>query len=223
MKRHQAGGQSHKTRSGIRSQTICSSEVRFGFFHKTSPEFSYLIRNIAERVHLLTHILRLVVKPNAKQNNDIQKLELNVKKLEKTAYEVLSSFFMGNENAAKKRSHLVEIFKVATQEERRYNNGEIDGSAEVYVMTEAEVLQSYTSNNGHGHFSTEGDIGDMQRPMANNKQPNSVVQISTTDPIFAQPLHTSHDSFVGEVLAPIDSSNPAMLLDDISPQSRHLC
>lgn len=77
-----------------------------------------------ERIHLLAHILRLVVKPNAEQNNDIRKLELNVKKLEEAAYEVLSSFFMGNENNANKRPHLIEIFKMASQEER-FNNGEI--------------------------------------------------------------------------------------------------
>ena len=95
-----------------------------------------------------------------------------------------------------------------------------DGSAEVYVMTDGEVLQSCTSIDGHEHFPKEEDIEDMQWPMANNKQQNSIVQISTTDPISAQPLHTSHDSFMGEVPAPIDSSNPAMLLVDISPQLR---
>lgn len=75
-------------------------------------------------MHLLAHILRLVVEPNAKQHPDIQKLGLNVKKLEETTVEALSSFFMDNEANAKKRPFLNEIFKVARQEER-YKNGEI--------------------------------------------------------------------------------------------------
>lgn len=77
-----------------------------------------------ERVHLLAHILRLVVEPNGKQHNDIQKLGLNVKKLEETTYEALSSFFMDNETNAKKRPFLTEIFKMARQEER-FKMGEI--------------------------------------------------------------------------------------------------
>ena len=78
----------------------------------------------AERVHLLAHILRLVVEPNAKQHADIQKLGLNVKKLEETTNEALSAFFMDNETNAKKRPYLNEIFKMARQEER-LKNGEI--------------------------------------------------------------------------------------------------
>lgn len=79
---------------------------------------------VSERVHLLAHILRLVLEPNAKQHGDIQKLGLNVKKLEETTYEALSAFFMDNETNAKKRPYLSEIFKMARQEER-FKNGEI--------------------------------------------------------------------------------------------------
>ncbi|KOS18982.1 Uncharacterized protein ESCO_001154 [Escovopsis weberi] len=101
-----------------------------------------------ERVHLLAHILRLVVEPNGKQHSDIQKIGLNVKKLEETTVEALSSFFMDNEANAKKRPYLNEIFKVARFEER-YKNGEIDGSTEVYVMAEDKLAEpeSYTSEN----------------------------------------------------------------------------
>lgn len=84
--------------------------------------------NSAERVHLLAHILRLVVEPNAKQHGDIQKLALNVKKLEETTNEALSAFFMDNETNAKKRPYLNEIFKMARQEER-FKNGEIGTAA----------------------------------------------------------------------------------------------
>lgn len=77
-----------------------------------------------ERVHLLAHILRLVVEPSTKQHNDLQKLGLNVKKLEEATHEALSSFFLDNETNAKKRPYLNEIFKMARQEER-YKNDEI--------------------------------------------------------------------------------------------------
>ncbi|KAG5976220.1 hypothetical protein E4U55_007424, partial [Claviceps digitariae] len=77
-----------------------------------------------ERVHLLAHILRLVIEPNNKQHSDLQKLGLNVKKLEETTYEALSSFFLDNETNAKKRPYLTEIFKMARQEER-FKTGEI--------------------------------------------------------------------------------------------------
>ena len=75
-------------------------------------------------MHLLAHILRLVVEPNGKQHPDIQKLCLNVKKLEETTNEALSAFFMDNDANAKKRPYLNEIFKMARQEER-FKNGEI--------------------------------------------------------------------------------------------------
>jgi len=64
------------------------------------------------------------VEPNHKQHTEIQKLGLNVKKLDETTNEALSSFFMDNEANAKKKPFLTEIFKVARLEER-YKNGEI--------------------------------------------------------------------------------------------------
>ena len=81
-------------------------------------------RDTIERVHLLAHILRLVIEPNGRQHADVQKLGLNVKKLEEATSEALSSFFMDNETNAKKKPYLTEIFKVARQEER-FKNGEI--------------------------------------------------------------------------------------------------
>lgn len=87
-------------------------------------------------------------------------------------------------------------------------------------MAEAEVPQSYTSNNEPVNFPEDEDIEEMQWPMVNNHQQDSVVQISTTGPFSAQPLHASHDPFVGEVPVPIDSFNPAMLLADITTQPR---
>ncbi|KAK0759692.1 hypothetical protein N5P37_007880 [Trichoderma harzianum] len=120
----------------------------------------------AERVHLLAHILRLVVEPNAKQHPDIQKLGLNVKKLEETTVEALSSFFMDNEANAKKRPFLNEIFKVARQEER-YKNGEIDGTTEVYVMAEDKMPESYASDNEEAtYIKDEDDHEARSKPLA---------------------------------------------------------
>lgn len=77
-----------------------------------------------ERVHLLNHILSLVIEPGAKQHADIQKLGLNVKKLEECTNEALSGFFSESATNAGKKQFLTEIFKVAKQQER-YKNGEI--------------------------------------------------------------------------------------------------
>lgn len=70
----------------------------------------------------------MVVEPNAKQHPDIQKLNLNVRKLEEVTTEALSGFFSvadkDNNNNARKKPFLKEIFKVAKAEER-YRNGEI--------------------------------------------------------------------------------------------------
>ena len=81
---------------------------------------------LPERVHLLTHILRLIVEPTHKQHHDVQKSCLDVKKLEEVTTEALSSFFSDTENLLnkKKRPFLNEIFKVARYEER-FRNGEI--------------------------------------------------------------------------------------------------
>ena len=71
----------------------------------------------------------MIVLPNAEQHPDIQKLNLNVAKLEEATNEVLSSFFVDKDapNNAKKRPYLKEIFLLAKSEER-YRNGEIGKS-----------------------------------------------------------------------------------------------
>ena len=86
-----------------------------------------------ERVALLKHILKMIVEPNKTQHPDIQKLNLNIRKLEEITTEALSAFFADKENPAnaKKRPYLNEIFKVAKQEER-FKNGEI-GTAPLFL------------------------------------------------------------------------------------------
>ncbi|CAK7213253.1 hypothetical protein SCUCBS95973_001738 [Sporothrix curviconia] len=100
-----------------------------------------------ERVHLLKHILRMIVVPNSEQHPDIQKLHLNVAKLEEATTEVLSSFFADKDspNNMKKRPYLKEIFLLAKYEER-FRNGEIDGTTNVYIMSEEKLPDNYQSD-----------------------------------------------------------------------------
>ncbi|KAH6980491.1 hypothetical protein EDB80DRAFT_874901 [Ilyonectria destructans] len=109
-------------------------------------QFSMAI-STTQRVHLLNHILRMIVEPKEKQHPDIQKLNLNVKKLEEITTEALSAFFADKENAAniKKRPYLNEIFKVARQEER-FKKEEINGTTEVYVMAGDKSSEPYCKN-----------------------------------------------------------------------------
>lgn len=71
----------------------------------------------------------MVTEPNRSQHQDIQKLNINVSKLEEATFEALSGFFADTENPnnAKKKPYLKEIFRVAKYEER-YKNGEIGPS-----------------------------------------------------------------------------------------------
>ncbi len=89
-----------------------------------------------ERVYLLKHLLRMVLEPNHKQHPDIQKLNLNVAKLEEATYEALSGFFMDGENRnnTKKKPYLKELIYIAKNEER-YRNGEIGRTAAVCLET----------------------------------------------------------------------------------------
>jgi hypothetical protein len=86
----------------------------------------YLTGGFAERVRLLVHILKMIIEPPHKQCPTVQKLGLNVKKLEEVTMEAMSIWFNDAdhpENLSKK-PFLKEIFKVAKAQER-YKNGEI--------------------------------------------------------------------------------------------------
>ncbi|KAG6006622.1 hypothetical protein E4U21_006844 [Claviceps maximensis] len=169
-----------------------------------------------ERVHLLAHILRLVVEPNNKQHSDLQKLGLNVKKLEETTFEALSSFFLDNETNAKKRPYLTEIFKMARQEER-FKTGEIDASTDVYVMAEDKIPDNYTSDNEDGPYSKEENANDVSRPKASAQQ-QCVVSTPTTGPTTTQPLHGAHGHFMSELPVRGNSYSSAMMTAEIPNQ-----
>ncbi|OAA54101.1 hypothetical protein SPI_09035 [Niveomyces insectorum RCEF 264] len=116
-----------------------------------------------ERVHLLKHILRMIVVPSAEQHPSIQKLHLNVAKLEEATYEVLSGFFTDKDapNNARKRPYLAEIFLLAKNEER-FRNGEIDGSTNVYVLSDDKLPDNYHLDNDE-NSSTKDE--EEQPPM----------------------------------------------------------
>ena len=68
----------------------------------------------------------MIVEPQEKQHHTVQKLGLNVKKLEEVTMEQMSPWFSDKDHPSneKKRPFLKEIFKIAKAEER-YKNGEI--------------------------------------------------------------------------------------------------
>ena len=77
-------------------------------------------------MQLLVHILLMIVEPYSNQHSAVQKQNLNVKRLEEAANEVMMKWFNDpdHEDNASKKVFLKEIFKVARQQER-YKNGEI--------------------------------------------------------------------------------------------------
>ncbi|KAM0176294.1 hypothetical protein ACHAPF_004944 [Botrytis cinerea] len=105
-----------------------------------------------ERIRLLVHILRMIIEPYHKQCSAVQKLNLNVKKLEEVTMEAMSNWFTEKdhpENSAKK-PFLKEIFKVARMEEQ-YKNGERDPDTYISVM--------YGDRNGAEISDDEPDEG----------------------------------------------------------------
>lgn len=113
-----------------------------------------------ERVHLLNHILNLVTEPPEKQHPGLQKLQLDVKKLEECTNEALSGFYAENATNASKKSYINEIFKVAKQQER-YKAGAIDGHTEVYVLCTGDRYgdQASENDNSSTSFAREDDDG----------------------------------------------------------------
>ncbi|KAI1096550.1 hypothetical protein F5B19DRAFT_488506 [Rostrohypoxylon terebratum] len=119
-----------------------------------------------ERIHLLVHILRLIVEPHHKQHPAVQKLYLNVAKLEDVTTEALSSFFADKDNPGNmaKKPYLKEIFRVA-QNEERYKDGQIDGTTIVHVMPIDRV--------GQGYVSDTEDVTPGREEGDHNPTPNS--------------------------------------------------
>ncbi len=180
----------------------------------------YILLTSPERVHLLAHILRIVLEPNGKQHPDIRKLGLNVTKLEETTAEALSSFFMDNDANARKKPFLTEIFKMARQEER-YKLGEIDGSTEVYVMSEDKVPENYVSENDEtgSYVKEDEDVEPTAKPpttMGSAMRPSV-----RTDAATLSGLPGPGDAFIGDLPMRGSQFQPPMM-SDMAPQHNYV-
>ncbi|KAK5652525.1 hypothetical protein OQA88_10431 [Cercophora sp. LCS_1] len=158
-----------------------------------------------ERVHLLIHILRLVVEPNASQHPDIQKLGINVQKLEDVTMESLSSFFndnnpTGKSNNAKKKPYLKEIFKVAKHEEQ-FRRGEIDATAEVFVMADDKSPEGYQSDDemNAAPREEEGDAASVRSSRVSPPKAGSHSIMSTASTSHSPATNLQGPSFIGEI------------------------
>lgn len=123
-----------------------------------------------ERLHLLNHILRMIVKPNDQQPPNVRKLNLDVHKLEEVTNEALSAFFTDKDNLsnAQKRPYLREIFKVAYQEER-HRAGKL-GTSRVFVKSD-DRLDGYMSDRDEASlYKSEGDKDDT--PISSRVSPS---------------------------------------------------
>ncbi|KAL2262848.1 hypothetical protein VTK26DRAFT_9296 [Humicola hyalothermophila] len=111
-----------------------------------------------ERLGLLVHILRMVVEPRERQHPDIQRLDVNVAKLEDVSMEALRQFFNdpAKPSNEKKRSILRELFKVAKLEEQ-YRRNEIDGNHQVFVRAD-DIVMDYCPDE-------DEDMEDVGSPM----------------------------------------------------------
>ncbi|KAE9378927.1 hypothetical protein N431DRAFT_327065 [Stipitochalara longipes BDJ] len=150
-----------------------------------------------ERIRLLVHILRMIIEPRDKQHITVQKLGLDVKKLEEVTMEAMSNWFNDKEHPenAQKRPFLKEIFKIAKAEER-YKNGEIDGTTVIPVM--------YGERSGSGDGDGSDDEGDepsfKPEDDEHDMPPNTTSNLSTPDSMVSpltgpsRHLQSEHDS-----------------------------
>jgi len=96
---------------------------------------------ISERIRLLVHIIRMIVQPRDNQCPTVQKLGLNVRKLEEVTMEAMSNWFNDKEHPenAQKKPYLKEIFKIARGEER-YKDGQIGKTPSPWADLEANLI-----------------------------------------------------------------------------------
>ncbi|OAQ57828.2 hypothetical protein VFPPC_17084 [Pochonia chlamydosporia 170] len=208
MQRHQIGGRSNRApRSGIKNQIIYISEVRCAFYGNSTGRGIWL-----------------VVEPNAKQHSNIQRLGLNVKKLEESAYDAVSPFFTDNEAIAKKRPYLSEIFKLARQEER-FKSGEIgecklaDESTEIDVIAKDTATGIDVSEDGDALFANDDDGGEYGNVLTSATQLPEVPMPLTRAPtqIFGEGPDKD-EPCIQETSFNSDFFSPGMLRTDMSSQ-----
>ncbi|KAE8449087.1 hypothetical protein EG329_008470 [Mollisiaceae sp. DMI_Dod_QoI] len=148
-----------------------------------------------ERIRLLIHILRMVVEPPQHQHSTVQKLGLNVKKLEEVTMEAMSNWFSDKEHPdnALKKPFLREIFKIARAEER-FKNGEIDGTTYFPVMYGERA--GTEESDGEGETKLEDDEDDV---------PTSAISVNMPTP--------------ESLISPAIGHNPHVLENDFKMRS----
>jgi len=179
-----------------------------------------------ERVHLLVHILRLIITPNASQHPDIQKLNIDIQKLEEITMESMSGFFNdngkndGKNDNSKKKPYLKEIFKVARHEEQ-FRKGEIDASTEVFVMADDKMPGSYQpSDDDMGEDEGNDGSGRASRiSPPKTAGPHSIISGAGSD---HSPGALQAANFMGEmpVRGPGPQYAPTLLPPEMNP-SQH--
>jgi elongation factor P--beta-lysine ligase len=84
----------------------------------------------------------MIIEPRNSQCATVQKLGLNVEKLEQVTNESMKNWFKENPDNAAKKIYLKEIFRVARVEER-YRNGEVGTGAirvSFFCASTADIL-----------------------------------------------------------------------------------
>ncbi|CAN8097430.1 unnamed protein product [Discula destructiva] len=151
-----------------------------------------------ERIWLLNHILHLITTPNRMQpHRDLQKLNINVAKLEEATWDALSGFFadMENPNNMKKKPYLKEIFRVAKYQER-YRNGEIDAETEVMVTADDKVPDDPDDDDPED--AAQNDDANQAAPPSSPKPEHSLPAIAGPDHNTAGNI-PSGASFIGDL------------------------
>jgi hypothetical protein len=175
----------------------------------------------AERVHLLAHILRLIIEPNATQHPDIQKLNIDIAKLEELTMESLAGFFNESDknNNGKKKPYLKEIFKVARHEEQ-FKRGEIDASTEVFVMADDKVPDNYQSDDDMDTCIAREEEGNdisgraSRISPSNAAGPHSIISGASSD---HSPATLQGAPFMSDIPVRGPQYPPTMLPPEINP------
>ncbi|KAI1006707.1 hypothetical protein K3495_g1511 [Podosphaera aphanis] len=159
-----------------------------------------------ERINLLVHILKMIIEPNEKQEPTVQKLDLNIKKLEETTMEVMSNWFNDKEHPEnlQKKKYLKEIFRVARMQER-YKRGEVDATTTVPVMCGAENrTQDASDDDGDEIIYTnpdaEPETNDVLPVVAGVQTPESIVSPSILQ-------HAQHSQHLSQQIQPQSESD----------------
>ncbi|PVH82268.1 hypothetical protein DL98DRAFT_142922 [Cadophora sp. DSE1049] len=153
--------------------------------HVRHKEPDHLLK--PERIRLLVHILKMIIEPRERQCPTVQKLGLDVKKLESATMEVMSPWFADKEHPENesKRPFLKEIFKVARIQER-YKNGEIDGTTIVPVRYGESIALEDDS---------EGDGDSFTKFEQEDDAANNSIHMPTPPESLVSPSMAQHQQF----------------------------